>query len=253
MKKILQIIGAIVVVVVLLFVGLLFWAHGAGSKKQEAFFTAVLSGDPAEVIEMLHPDLREQVDAPVLAAWMKAIKDNLGDLKGLSKSDFSTSTTEADAGTLTKSEGTVNFEKGSATSLLVFLEGEIVEFDVDSDELPKDWFQGPADTTLYQQRGEKLLRLLLTDEVEEGYAMFHEALQGQYSLAELKADMASIAPQLGALEEIEYDSDEFERTGTAQKLTVFFKVTGEGGTVDAYVRFQFEGMKGHLIAFRVPA
>jgi hypothetical protein len=249
MKKIFQIIGVVVVVVVVLFVGLLFWAHGAGSKKQEAFFTAVLSGDPAEVIEMLHPDARDGVDAPVLAAWMAAIKDNLGELKGLSKSNFSTKV----EGATTQSEGTVNFEKGSATSLLVFVDDQIVEFSIESDDLPDDWFQGPADTTLYQQRGEKLLTLLLTGETDQGHAMLHETLQVDYPLEKMEADLAVITPQLGALKEVTYVSDEFRRAGTVQVLTVSFTVTGENGSAGAYVRFQFEGMKGHLIAFRVPA
>lgn len=252
MKKVLIILGIVFLVVIAGFVAILVWAHAAGSAKQEGFFEAVGSGDPAKVLELFHPALREEVDEPVLAAWMRAFNEDLGEFKGLSSSGFSTSTKTTGAGTVTESEGTVNFEKGAAQSKLVFLDGKITEFNVESEALSTDWFaDGPADTTLYEDRGEEMLRRFLTGDAAGAHAMFHESYQEHFTLAEVEEQVASAVPALGALASIKATSDEFTQSGTAQRLTVFYDVTCANEEAQASVTFRFVGLKGHIVEFKM--
>ena len=90
MKKVLMILGVVFLVVIVGFVALLIWAQRSGNASQEAFFKAVGSGDATQVTAMFHPALREEVDEPVLAAWMQEVKSKLGNFTGLSKSHFNT-------------------------------------------------------------------------------------------------------------------------------------------------------------------
>ncbi|MHC4985608.1 MAG: hypothetical protein ACYTFO_05575 [Planctomycetota bacterium] len=253
MKKVLMILGVVFLVGVGGFIAILVWAHAAGSAKQEAFFKAVGSGDPQQVLELFHPALREQFDAPVLAEWMKAFNESLGEFKGLSSSGFSTSTKTTDAGTETESEGTVNFEKGLAQSRSVFLDGLITEFKVESEALAGvDWFaNGPSDTALYRQRGEQMLRLFLTGDAAGAHAMFHESYQEDFPLAEVEQQAASAAGALGAVQSIEVTSDEFKKIGAAQVLTVFYDVTCANGAPKASVTFRFIELKGYIVEFKM--
>lgn len=82
MKKVLMILGVVFLAVIVGFVLLLVWAGESSAKDQDRFFTAVLSGDPAKVMELIHPEMREEVDEPVLAAWMECVKNHLGSYKG---------------------------------------------------------------------------------------------------------------------------------------------------------------------------
>ncbi len=250
MKTVLIVLGTIFLVLAVLvggFVALLFWAHSSGSDKQEAFFEAVGSGDAANVRELFHPDLAKEIDEPVLAAWMKAFNENLGKCEGLSKASFST---EAD-GNMLSTSGTVNFEKGKAASELVFVDDKIVKFKVESEQLPDDWFQGPAETGLYRQRGQKVLELLLGGKPAEAHAMFHEKAQEISPLTAFEALAESMSPAIGDVTSIEAKSDEYEVKGSRQLLHVLYTVTGENDATEAMVTFEFDGMKGHPVALEL--
>src|SRR6266480_7081976 len=122
-KKLLIILAALGVVLIgclALCGGFLFWAQRAGTELQTRFFTALDSGNVNQVQAMLHPALREEVDEPLLAAWMAEVHRDLGKFQGLSKTDFSTSVSYADGAKVTESTGTVNFEHGTAKSELIF-------------------------------------------------------------------------------------------------------------------------------------
>jgi len=247
MKKVLMVLGVLFLIGIVGFVALLFWAHSSGSGKQEKFFDAVLSGETAKFFAMTHPDIRDGIDEPVLAQWMKAFKENLGELEGLSAADFSTNV----EGNVLKTEGTVKFTKGSAHSQLTFVDDQIVQFNVESDQMPDDWFKGPSDTAVYRQRGEKLFRHLVGGEADQAHAMLHENVQAQFSLAKVKEVAASIQTQFGALKSITFDSDAYEKTATGQFLDMVFQFAFEKGKAEGAVRFQFVGLKGHPVRFGI--
>ncbi|MEW6358996.1 MAG: hypothetical protein AB1696_21870 [Planctomycetota bacterium] len=240
-------------VIVLVFVVILVVAFQSGEKQQEEFFAAVLSGDPAKVTAMLHPAFSNLLDEPVLQLWMNGVKEGLGEYKGLSATNFNASTNKTDKGWLTESKGTVNFEKGTAESELQMLDGKITMFKVDSDKIdPKKWFAAAPKSPFYHERGKNFLTLLLTDKVNDAFAMMHESLQQAMPLDKLNQAMPSVKERFGGLKSIEFASEEFT-PGDSPKLKVLYKVLCEKGETTGYVTFQFIGLKGHILGFRVPA
>jgi hypothetical protein len=247
-KKIFLTLGVIFAVLIVGFVALLFWAQRAGSQQQERFFKAVATGDPNTLLALCDPALREQIDAPVLAAWMTEVHKQLGDYKGLSKTSFSTEANTTDQGTLVHSEGTVNFQKGDATSDLEFLNDLLVKFSINSDKIPPDWFTGPTDTTLYRERGEKFIRKLFESNKKETVEMMHESLRQTLPDDKLESMMEELAAQAGPLKSIEFQEAKFS-ADDVQRLVVSYRVECEKNSLDATVSFHFAGLQGHLSGF----
>jgi len=250
MKKVLAVLGVLFLGMLLLCGGVLFWSFRTGSQAQEKFFSAVSSGDTKQVVDQLHPAMMDQIDEPVLGAWMKAVKTNLGSFQGLGASNFNTSSNYENGQWITKSNGTVNFELGDATSNLVFQDGLITSFLIESDKLPKGWFQGPEDTTIYRQRGEAFLSAMHSSEADAAFEMMHSALQEAVSRKQLSEIAAAITEARGPVKSIAFKNESFSTDGT-EKLTIYFDVTCENDTAVAALDFQFIGLKGHLTAFQL--
>ena len=232
--------------------GLLLLAQGTGDQRQEAFFASVASGDPEEVLALCHPEMRQKVDAPVLAAWMDAFNESHGEFLQLSLSDFRTQTKLTAEGQLTTSEGTVDFAHGPARSRLVQLDGQIVEWKVDSQLLGNDWFRGPKTNDLYAARGEAFLRHFLEQDADAAYALTHPALREVLSEERFRAMISTVAAEEGALKSIELDQAELDLTD-GQWLAVYYLIETEASTFRSKVKFQFEGLQGHLLAFELDA
>ncbi|MBN1341582.1 MAG: hypothetical protein JXQ73_02830 [Phycisphaerae bacterium] len=250
MKKILMILGAVFLVLILVCAGVLVWAQRSGSSHQDAFFQAVLSGNAKQVMALFDPALCEQVDEPVLAAWVAAFRDNLGPYKGLSKTDFDTQSKIEGGATITESKGAVDFEKGQARSEIRFRDGKIVAFHVTSDALPDGWFKGPVGTELYRERGKAFLTDFLSGRPDDAFKMMHKRLQTKLPLEKLKAMTTDFVGKAGKLESIVYDS-EVLTPGDVYTLRVVYKVACEKQKPTGTVEFQFDGMKGHLLAFNL--
>jgi len=249
-KKVLMVLGVVFLVLVVGFIGLLIWAQRSGATHQAAFFQAVESGDPRQVTALFHPALKEEVDEPVLAAWMKAVQANLGAFKGLSKTNFNTSSKYENGAWITESKGKVEFEKGEADAELVFRDNQVVKFHVQSDKIPADWFRGPASTDLYRERGKEFLSRFLNSQADEAYGMMHEGLKKNVSLDKFKAMIAQITEKAGKLKSITYDSEKLE-PGENITLRVFYKIDCEKAPMVGNAKFEFVGLKGHLLGFNV--
>ena len=253
MKKILMILGGIFAVLLLLGSGCFYWAYRSGSAYQEQFFIAVESGDVKQVSALLHPALRQEVDEPVLAAWMTAVRKNLGQYRGLSRTSFGTSVQYDTDGKTVESKGTVKFENGTARSEIHYRDDLIVLFKVDSEQLPTDWFQGPEGTELYHRRGEEFLSNLLSDKIEAAHKMAHEEFRRIAPREKLEATMAKVRELAGTLESVVYKTERFVAKPKDQVLTVFYTVKFEKGEIPGKVEFQFVKMKGHIVRFELGA
>mgnify|MGYP000209307880 CR=1 FL=1 len=253
MKKVLIVLGVVFLVLIVGAVSLMVVAQQSGSATQEVFFKAVQSGDPGQVTALFDPALLQEVDEPVLAAWMASVKSGLGNYVGLSKTDFSTSMKYDDGVKFVESKGTVNFEKGTATSEITMRDGRIVAWNVVSDKVPADWFRGPASTELYQKKGHDFLQKALSGEVQAAFDMEHESLQQALPLEKFRAALESVSRSGGALKAIQYESSTVSGKAPRLTLRLLYKVEFEKGAVPASVEFQFAGLKGHMTAFAVPA
>jgi len=249
MKKVLMVLGIVFLVVIAGIAAIMIWAGASGSAIQERFFSAVLSGDPGQVTAMFHPALREEVDEPVLATWMAVVKTNLGGYQGLSKTDFNTSTKYEDGQKITESSGMVNFQKGQAHAELVFRDGKLVKFLVKSDKLPDDWFTGPAGTELYRQRGKEFLTRFMSNQPDAAFSMMHPALKEKMPLDQLTKLVVDNCAKAGKLRAVTYQSENYDPK--KQILEVRYTLECENAGVKPLVKFEFAGLKGHLVAFNL--
>jgi flagellar basal body-associated protein FliL len=253
MKKVLMVLGVVFLVLLVGVVGMIFWAQRSGSATQEVFFKAVELGDAKQVTALFHPALLEQVDEPVLAAWMASVKSELGNYIGLSKTDFSTNMKYEDGAKIVESKGTVNFEKGTAKSEITLRDDRIVAWNVVSDRIAPDWFRGPTSTELYQQKGREFLQKALTGDVQAAFDMEHESLQEALPLEKFTRALETVGRSGGGLKAIQYESSTLSGESPRLTMRLMYKVEFEKGTVPASIDFQFVGLKGHMTAFAVPA
>jgi hypothetical protein len=250
MGKVLKILGVVFLLLVLGFVGLLIWSHEKGEDTQEQFFQAVLSGDPARVMAQFDPEVAAQVDEPVLALWMAAIREHLGAFKGLAASKFSTSASTANGRSRLESSGTVHFEKGDATSSLVYVDGKIVKFEVLSDKLPDPWFQAPPANAHYVARGQACLEALLQLRVEDARAMMHESLRQKVDAETAAKGIEAFVDKLGGFTSLTPTGSRFE-PGKTPLLEVTYAIQGGSGAAVGTIGFQFTPWKGELTSFDV--
>ncbi len=250
MKTVLLVLGVIFLVIVVAVVSLLFWAKGSGEDMQKDFFAAVGSGDANRVISLMHPAMKEDVDLPVLAVWVKAFNEGLGEFQKLSPTDFNTSSSYENGHKVAKSSGKVIFKNGDANSDLAFSDGLLVSFHVKSDKLAKDWFKGPQDTAFYRAKGLRMLKLLADNKPDEAHAMMHEALQEKLPLADLRTGTAKLLASLGEVKALAFESEKLE-IGEAQELVILYRGQAANGEIEGTVTFRFIGLKGHIIAFNL--
>ena len=236
-------------VAVFVAVAMLGWAMASGTAGEDRFFDAVATGKPEEVLALMHPALQQEIDPPVLDAWMKEINQTLGKYQALSKADFQIDIDYDNGVKVVKTKGTVHFERGDAVSDITYRDDRIVKFLVRSDALPPGWFKGVADSTLYRRRGEEFLRNALDGRPEKAFALMHAALQKKMPLATLKPALQHMAAKTGKLESIAYDREEFRGGAEGESLTVHYKIATRNGPVRGRVEFQFIGLQGHITAF----
>ena len=253
MKKMFKGCGCAVVILVVLLGALLTWAYISGGAEQQTFFAAVQSGNPSNMTALMHPKLKEQIDEPVLGAWMAAFNTHLGNFVALDTTDFNTESKTENGVTIKTSKGTVKLDKGTATSDLVMHNGLITEFNVQSDKLANvNWLTKIPDTTLYRERGKECLTMLLTGKVDEAFLKFHESTQKSLPLANMKAMMTNITAQTGPLESVAYLSENFH-PGKVPELNVLYNVVYQKGKTISSVTFQFTGWKSHMTGFDLQA
>lgn len=248
--------GTVVKVIVggflLLVVGcgaLLFFAHKAGSNVQEDFYTAVLAGDVAKVKAQFHPELAQKIDDPVLAAWMAAVKQNLGAFKGMSASNFNTSFKQTSGGKQVTSEGIAEFEKGEAESKLELVDDKIVAWEVKSKSLPANWFSSLEDASFYDRKARAFLGAVLTGDASTSWKLMHPNLQEKLKETGWPEAVKRLQEHYEG-KSLALDHHDF-KPSLPQEVVLFYGVVGtEGAPIT--VRFQRGGMALHLLGFKIP-
>lgn len=252
MGKVLKVLGVVFLVLIVGFVGLLIWGHKKGESIQEAFFTAVLSGDPVKVKALFEPKVAEQIDSPCLAAWMAAVKLHLGSFQGLSGSGFNTSVSHEGGQERVKSEGVVEFERGTANSRLMLVDDKIVAFHVDAaDRMPANWFTKLDDTSLYEERAKAFLQALLAEDVDASLTAMHPELRAKFEREKLAAALAPLRARYGDVVGMRLASAEF-KPGPRPEVVVRVFVDGAKEDGTGIVHFGFVEMRGVVIRFNMP-
>ena len=85
---------------------------------------------------------------------------------------------------------------------LTYANGKLIGFDVSTDQLSDDWFQGPATTDLYCQRATAFVDALVNGNVDRSYDMMHPALQNQVPKEKLEQMANQIAQKVGKVDSL---------------------------------------------------
>lgn len=247
--------GVVFLGFILLCAGAAYWLLKPARNVQQRFFAALDSGDSGKLMKLFDPGLREQVDEPILGAWMAVVSGHLGPFKEIINEESETSTQVRDGVEMLVSRATIRFEKGTAKSELVSHDDKIVKFSVKSESIPPDWLKGPRGTKLYRERGRQFLTHLLGTDCQAAYAMMHSALQEALPLSKLQA-MVDANASAGKLQSVAYASERLlpgERADDGPELEIFYDVRCQNAHGTAAVSFRFSGMKGHILAFDLGA
>ena len=232
-------------------VGILLAAAYQGNHKlQMPVFKAIAEEDTDGFLALCDPRLRDEIDPPLLLSWMSAMNESLGQCRFEPVGAFNINVEKTPGETITKSSGGIQFEKGTASSKLVFLNNKIIQFSIDSDRLPGDWFNGPAETSFYQQHSEVVIRALLDRRLDELKVMLHPALIEAAPDSKLNEICDLGDGWAGNVTSVTATEANFHRHANEQ-LVVDLTVTSDKGVVDATVTFTFDGLKGHVTAFNV--
>ncbi|MEQ8787960.1 MAG: hypothetical protein RIC55_16760 [Pirellulaceae bacterium] len=221
------------------------------AAAQDRFFVAVSSGDTQRVLDLMHPELRKQIDEPLLADWMKQVNASLGKYEGMSWSDWNTKWEVKNGVKRNLAEGTFNFARGDAQAEFVFVDDQLVSFHVDSDKIPKDWFHGPSDAAIYQQRGAEFLRHLYTGEFDK----IDQKVRDAFGTPVLENAAAEIKEQLGKVQKIEPDAQQWSdenggRLSNCYRVEGDREVDGVHRFLYAQVDFGFSGLQGMPTGFK---
>lgn len=222
-------------------------------KQQQQFFLAIQRGNPDTVLDLLHDNLRTEVDRPVLHAWMLAVKEHLGDVQRISKEElrgvFKQDTQGGKTIRVLQSRAKAIFSKGTAHCDLWIHEGKIIRFEVTSDKIPDAWIKELQDTELYRQEGAAFLKTLLEGDDEAAYGLEHETLRKVMSRKKLKelADEARV--HVGELKKVTWKSEEFDIQPQKYRLKIRYKVECEKESTEAVLTYQFLKMEGWIVGF----
>jgi hypothetical protein len=225
---------------------MMFGGAAMAAGHQDEFFKAIGSGKADAATKLMHPALVEEVDEPVLGAWIDAINEKLGPVTEIRQTGISQ---EASL-TQRKIETTaaVQFERGSANSSLTTLNGKIVAFNVESEQLG-DWFRGPKGIGVYQQRGKAFIVRFFNGEIDDAHAMFHDELKKAVSKEDLARMSEQVRANAGALKSATFKDSRYSADENTQTLLVNFDIACENATGVCEIKIQFVGMKGHLLGF----
>lgn len=234
---------------VLFAVAVMATAFSASSRAdvQRDFFEAIQSGQIEQVMAQMRPELLVEVDPPVLAAWMTALNERVGSLQSIKYTGIELKQTED--GSFRTTTAIVTFEKGSATSVLTAIDDRLIAFQVTSDQLGNDWFQGPSSIDLYESRGRTFIEQFMTGKTDEAYAMCHPALQDVIDRESFQQMVNILHERHGGPTSVTLKDSSMKIDDERQELTLNFDIVGERGTGVCEITVQFAGMKGHLLGF----
>ncbi|MCA9073761.1 MAG: hypothetical protein KDA93_01920 [Planctomycetaceae bacterium] len=214
---------------------------------QDDFFRALNSGQVKQLTQQMRPELLEQVDAPVLEAWMTAMNERLGRVRSIEQTSITNEnklTTQIES-----TEATVEFERGTATSTMQTADGKLIKFNVVSEQLGDDWFKGPTDTKIYEELGKTFINRFMKGQTDDAYAMCHPALQEVVDAEAFAGMVQQIQGAAGSLQQLTFKESRVDISEDAQYLLLYYDIKSEKATGTCEIKIQFVGLKGHLLGF----
>ena len=250
MKRLLLRLTAVVAAGVIALGAIVLLGFQATASMHKPVFRAIVAEDADTFLELCTPELRKEIDRPVLLAWMRGMNEALGECQFEGGKQFNLQFASQSGVNAITATGQMQFEKGIAEAEIVFVGGKMNGFNIDTDLLAKGWFTGPEDATMYKDQAERFLTGLMQANHESIVPMMHPELRKAAPDSKL-SEITAIANELsGGLDSMEASNIEFTNAGN-DELTVTFVVEGKVAPVTATATYTFIGMKAHLTAFNV--
>ncbi len=211
----------------------------------DEFFRVIQAGNVADMMKMMHPQLAERIDPPILEAWLQAVSFRLGHVELISPV---TSLISENRRELTAE---VFFNKGTAEAELILENNVVVAFEVKSEHLT-NWFQRPTSLDLYHSQGRLFLQSLTNSDWESCRKALHEKVSRELTDQYLQDSLATIETRTGVQPEIHYRQARLviQPDERLRQIDLVYELTGSRGSLTMEVMVRFHGMQGHLVGFR---
>ena len=158
------------------------------------FFKDVQNERTKAIVDRMAPHVAAQVDIPVIEVLASAIRERLGAVERITTTGLTYKTTSE--GQLSERTSKVSFAKGAASCRFATLNGRIVMFDVQSDQLG-NWLKVPSETEIYRDLAARGLNEILMGDPVKSREMWHDAFKAVVSLDQLREMKQIIDTHLG--------------------------------------------------------
>lgn len=245
MKKFLGCLGVVALVLVLGLVGLLVLGAYMSGKVQEEFFEVVSAGDVSALEQMMSPLLRVQVNPVILAAVVESVGEVLGTYEGPSMEGFEI---ESGAGGFQRVTGVARFSKGDVPCELTYIDGKLLGFDIQNEEVVARAFSRPEVLEHFKAQGQLFLESALTGKLNEVYGLLNEEIQTQMTQVQIQGVADTALSEYGAFQSATFAAlkDEAIETG---HLKIYYDMVYEKASLTAQVDFGFKGMQASIWGF----
>ncbi len=222
-----------------------------GQQLQKQFAAAIESGKADSLLQMMAPELKEQIDGPVMQRLVDRIGSSLGKVESIEQK-FVRSVDEAGSHVI-NTTADVTFEKGVAVVALKSVDGIVVAFDMESKQLV-GWLDRPSGNQLYELRATDFVRTLLIGNTEKAFQAMHPALQKQLGKDDFMAIATAARDTIDATKPLVIsvkNSRMIETTGDSSP-TMLIDLHLQNGEIDGNceIKIQFAGLRGHLLGFK---
>ncbi len=209
------------------------------------FLATIQEANVDNVMKLMHPQLAEQIDPPILEAWLQAVAFRLGRVEDIRPINTLNTVNRYEE------SGEVIFTRGKADAEIAQVNNRIVAFEIKSEQLI-NWFQRPTSLDLYHTRGREFLTSLLRGDWEASRKNLHPSVSRELSDKQLSESRATIESRIGKQPEILYRHARLvvlpdERL---RQIDLVYELTGSLGTLSVEIYVRFQDMQGHLIGYR---
>ena len=214
-------------------------------EKLDQFLNAVQIGETEGLLNLMHPKLAEQIDPPILEAWLQSVAYKLGSVEVVLPA------TSIIAGDREEFTSNVSFTKGTARVAITVLNDSIVAFEVQSDELA-NWFQRPTSLKIYRDRVERFMTALDNQEYDRCLSLMHSQIAEKLNAEILSEYLEKVEQVVGAsrTRKFQFAKLTILPDERLEQIDLYYEIEGSLGSVTAEFAIRFQGMRGQLVGFR---
>ncbi len=144
----------------------------APPAAQVQFFEYIATDDVTQLMSVMDEELKAEIDAPVLDAWLHAFNERLGHVNEMKLTGWTRNDTAN--GLIVETHCDVACQRGNADSTLTVRNGKVIGFHVKSEQMA-NFFEGPTSTGIYEELGENFINKLLEGDVATAHELCHPA------------------------------------------------------------------------------